>query len=116
MRFPVLQSGVIAQDWAEKIEETGHSEYWFGGMKRQAIQNSPGEKILWRLRYRDLLSEEAMQLRGFVESLSPEDVFEFIDPWTGILWDSCRLGTAPFLLQCSADFRWTASLEVENAR
>ncbi len=116
MQFPLLQSGVTAQDWADKLETPSHSEYWLGGLKRQAIRNSAGAKLVWRLRYRNLLSEEAMKLRTFVESMPADGVFDFTDPWTGTQWESCRLGSSPFILQCDVNFRWMASVEVENAR
>lgn len=115
MQFPILQSGVIVQDWADRLAYPSHAEYEFGGMRRQTIRESSGTRIVWRLRYRNLLSEEAMRLRSFVEALPSNDVFEFTDPWTGTVWEKCRLGAAPLVLRCEGDLRWAASLEVENA-
>jgi hypothetical protein len=115
MNFPILITGEQVQSSAVRSEPALHIEHFFEGYTRQAHLRSNGDRKLWRLRYSNLLAEEAMRLRSFLESLSIEEQFSFTDPWTGTAHPHCRIANSRLTLTCDKDGRYSAQLEIENA-
>ena len=116
MDFPILISGEQVQSSAIRSEPAQHIEYFFEGDSRQAQLRTNADRKMWRLSYQNLIGEEAMRLRAFFEGLSYEAEFSFTDPWTGTAYPNCRILNNRLQLACDKDGRFTAQLEIENAR
>lgn len=115
MDFPILISGEQVQSSAIRSEPAQHLEHFFEGDLRQAHLRTNADRKTWRLRYTNLIGQEAMRLRAFFEGLSVEEEFSFTDPWTSVAYPNCRIANSRLQLACDKDGRYSAQLEIENA-
>lgn len=116
MDFPILITGEQVQSSAIRSQPAQHFEYFFEGDSRQAQLRANSDRKSWRLSYQNLIGEEAMRLRAFFEGLTAEEEFSFTDPWTGTAYPNCRIANPRLQLACDKDGRFSAQLEIENAR
>ncbi len=114
MTFPQLLSGQLAQYSARRIEPARHQEHFFLGGQRQTHATSNQPRTVWQLNYSQLNEQEARSLRSFFESLPVNESFDFIDPWTGETFSSCRLASPTLNLVAGRDFRYSLDLEVHH--
>jgi hypothetical protein len=114
MTFPQLLSGQLAQYSARRLEPARHQEYFFLGGQRQAHSTSNQPITVWQLSYSQLNGEEARALRSFFESLPANESFDFVDPWTGQTFPSCRLASSTLNLVAGRDYRYSVDLEVQH--
>lgn len=116
MDFPILISGEQVQSSAIRSEPAQHIEHFFEGDLRQAQLRTNSDGTTWQLSYQNLIGEEAMRLRAFFEGLTVEEEFSFTDPWTGTAYPNCRIANPRLQIACDKDGRFSAQLEIENAR
>lgn len=115
MTFPQLISGQLAQYSARRSEPSRHREHFFLGGDRQAHSISNQPLLVWQLRYSGLNDAEARAFRSFFESLAVAEDFDFIDPWTGETFNSCRLASPAIDFIVDRDQRYSLTLEVQHA-
>jgi hypothetical protein len=87
----------------------------FVGRQRQALQDPCPLRKNWLLRHGPISGEEALRIRAFVEALPAGGTFSFEDPWTGGVYDGCRIAGNIFELLCRADGGYDVNVEVEYA-
>ncbi len=115
MNFPLLITGERVQSSAVRSETAQYIEHYFEGFNRQTHLTTEADLKTWRLVYTNLFPEEAMTLRSFFEALPVGGEFTFTDPWTGVVYNNCRLADPRLTLHCDKDNRYSAHIEVEHA-
>ena len=115
MQFPTLSSGQLVQSTTVRSQPLQHWEHTFAGLARQTQRWTEADRRIWRLRFQNLLGDEAMRLRAFFESLPLQGLFSFRDPWTETAYPNCRIRDARIEIACDMDGRYAVNLEIENA-
>ena len=114
-RFPKLKTGAVAQYPAVREERYATEVHQFLDCSEQRYRDRAAGRKRWVIQLDQLDETEAARLaRFFEEQQGRLGVFEFEDPWTGTVVETCRFGEDRFPMLEESESRCGLRLTVEQ--
>ena len=114
-RFPKLKTGVVAQYPVARVERYATEVHRFLDCSEQRYRDLAAGRKRWVLQFEGLDETETARLaRFFEEQQGRLNVFEFEDPWTGLVVEKCRFGEDRFPMVEHCESRCSLQLTVEE--
>lgn len=112
-RFPKLKTGAAVQYPAELIQSSASEVHRFLDSSEQRYRDRGAVRRRWRIRLTLLDEVELAALRVFfVAQRGRAGLFEFEDPWSGIVVSNCRFGTDSWSYGSAGELRNDSEIEI----
>lgn len=111
--FPRLKTGAIAQYPSARELRLPSEAVRFLDNSEQRYRDAAVPRRRWVIELRRLSPHEAATLRKFfIEMRGSAGIFDFEDPWTGLVVEDCRFGEDELVLSAQAEHDGRAVLTV----
>ncbi len=113
-RFPKLKTGALAQYPAVREQRYATEVKKFLDCKEQRYRDHSAGRKRWVVHLEKLTETETAELtRFFDQHFGRLGVFEFEDPWTGVVATQCRFGEDefPMLEKCESQCQLRVTVE-----
>lgn len=116
MDFPKLKSGAVTQYPSQRGIEYRTEVLRFVDGGEQRYRESAGPRRRWSIRLDLLDDREAAAVETFFRAeRGRKENFSFTDPWSGVAYSSCSLGSDELEMEWRGEGRCrTALIVVEN--